>query len=366
LKIAFLLDNIHSFSAGSERQIYNLVTGLLENGDDVTLYLLRATPFSVQLIKESSFKIVTLNISKIASLNTFQTMFKVKKRLTADSFQVIHAFFPDSCLLAPLFLKTSNNQVITSRRDMGLIYNSIPCWLLRIVNVRADFIVSNSKSVAKKAIACESIPERKSYVIYNGISELPTDAPPQQELFNNKDSIKLIIVANVKPIKRIHDLLFAFTKLTRDMSFELAIIGEPQDSTYCEYLNTILDQYKLHDKVRFHGSLLEPRQYLSQADIGLLVSESEGLSNSLLEYMLAGLAIIATDVGGNSELVFDGTNGLLIPMGNKDKLTEAIETLARNEDLRKNFGNVSVNLAEEGFSEESMLNQYRRLYEREE
>jgi glycosyltransferase involved in cell wall biosynthesis len=90
------------------------------------------------------------------------------------------------------------------------------------------------------------------------------------------------------------------------------------------------------DRVRFHG--LQPRgdvlRHLAHAHVLVLPSEYEGLSHTLLEAAAAGLACVASDRGGNPEVIEHGRSGLLWPYGRVDALREMLARLAHDEDLR--------------------------------
>src|SRR5690606_18822543 len=83
------------------------------------------------------------------------------------------------------------------------------------------------------------------------------------------------------------------------------------------------------------GRVANVADYLSCLDIGVICSDSEGLSNALLEYLLKGTAAVATAVGGNVELIDDGTTGLLVPPDDAAALADALKQLVENNQLRQ-------------------------------
>jgi glycosyltransferase involved in cell wall biosynthesis len=105
------------------------------------------------------------------------------------------------------------------------------------------------------------------------------------------------------------------------------MLGEIQD---------LAAQLKLGDKCIFVPAQRDIRPLLSTFDIAVLSSRSEGFSNSLLEYMSSGRAIVATNVGGNSEALSDA--GLLVPSEDPDALARAINTLIDNPEQRQALG----------------------------
>ena len=363
MNILFIIDSLHSIEAGSERQIYKLIDGLVSSGHKVSLILLRHTDFSRRL---EAFPCAweSLDIGSIASANAFRTMLHLRHRVKQQKVDVIHAYFPDACILAPLFLKTSNNLLITSRRDMGLIYRGKPAWIYRLLARRTDVVVSNSKAVSDFTGDKENLPASKRRVIGNGIEEY-SSAKEAPQIFLNQTSNKLILVANVKPVKRTLDAVIAVSQLIEEgEDLELALVGELQDKQYAEKITALIAERKLEQRIHLTGSLREPRRILSQANIGLLISESEGLSNTIMEYMDAGLPVIATRVGGNPELVANNENGLLIEKGDIHQLKAAILLLINNLPLQKSLGASGKSQIQKEFSVAALIRKHEALYSR--
>ena len=100
---------------------------------------------------------------------------------------------------------------------------------------------------------------------------------------------------------------------------------------------------------------------LTDCDIYLSTSLFEGLSNSIMEAMVAGLPIIATDVGDNRYLVQDEFNGFLVPCKDVNKIVEKLEILSESKILRSDFGNRSRNKIKDNFSQEKLLENYLNL-----
>jgi len=97
-------------------------------------------------------------------------------------------------------------------------------------------------------------------------------------------------------------------------------------------------------------------------DIFVLPSEREGLSLVLIEATAASLPIVATDVGGNSEIVIDGVTGYLVPKENAEVLADKILRLLKNSDEAVSFGLKGHERVNRLFSLEAMVNNYLNLY----
>lgn len=363
VKIVLLTDSLHSIAAGSERQIFKLAEGLTRAGHQVQLILLRHTEFT-QTGFEFPCPVRVLHITSIASPHAVKVMLNLRKELLAEQVNVVHAYFPDACLLAPLFLKSKRLRLITSRRDMGLIYEGKPAWLFRALAPRSDLVISNSSAVSAFISEKEGLKPHQNRVIYNGIEDFTPDQHAEvPAIFTKSNSIKLILVANIKPVKRTLDAVAAVNQLIKaGHAVELALAGERQHQEYVKQIEDYIEAAGIASSIHWLGQINEPRRLLRQADIGLLISQSEGLSNTIMEYMQAGLPVIATDVGGNPELVFHEVNGLLIERGNIEQLAEAILRLSAAPELRQQYGKAGAARIDNEFSLTAMVNHHLSAY----
>lgn len=362
MNIALLVDSLHSIAAGSERQIYKLAEGLVKAGHDLHLYVLRHTHFT-RTLSQFPCPISSLDIDSIASYKAIKRLTELRNHLKDRGTTVVHAYFPDACLLAPLLLKCKRIRVITSRRDMGLIYQGKPAWLYRLLQKRTDKIIANSQAVAAHTRQCEHLSAEKTAVIYNGI-EVFSGTAAVDAIFHQPHTTKLILVANIKPVKRTLDAVMAVQQLTlANHEVELALVGEEQDPAYAQQIKDYIQAHNLDKQVHWLGQITEPRRLLHQAHIGLLVSESEGLSNTIMEYMQAGLPIIASRVGGNPELVQHQHNGLLTERGQAQQIATAIADLSSQPQLRETYGINSKARIAQDFSIQALIAQHEAQYQ---
>jgi glycosyltransferase involved in cell wall biosynthesis len=115
--------------------------------------------------------------------------------------------------------------------------------------------------------------------------------------------------------------------------------------------------------VKFLGQRSDVPALLADANIFALVSDSEGMSLSLIEAIASGLPVVATTVGNNSELVRNGWNGVLIPPGDGAALEKALRRLVENDELRSTFGANSRHISGNELDLRTALSSYVSLYE---
>ena len=118
----------------------------------------------------------------------------------------------------------------------------------------------------------------------------------------------------------------------------------------------------LRERVRFLGPCDRVPEFLNAIDVYVLPSISEGISNSLLEAMATGVPVMASDVGGNPEVVVDGTSGILFPVGDFRQLTDRLLFLSNQGALRSQLAENARRRIEEEFSVDLMIRRYEEMY----
>jgi len=119
----------------------------------------------------------------------------------------------------------------------------------------------------------------------------------------------------------------------------------------------------INKRVFFMGKQNQVMSILKECDIFLFATLHENLSNALLEACKVGLAVIATDVGGNPEVITDRHNGLLIPPRDSKAIVKSILQLVKNKEMRQKLGSNATKNVEENFSQSALLAKVGRVYQ---
>lgn len=201
-----------------------------------------------------------------------------------------------------------------------------------IVAKNAARIIVPSKYL--KGIVCQwGIPEDKVVVIYNAF-DLPNIASSTITKNKFKKTGRLLLSAGrLVPWKGFEMLIDIFpTLLTRYPDLELVIVGSGPDK---DHLEALINERGVVDKVKLIGQVNKNDlvEWLKLTDIFLLNTSYEGFSHQLLEVMALNVPIITTPVGGNSELIENGHNGLLVEYGHSIKWLKAIESLLEDPEV---------------------------------
>ena len=372
MRIYFVIDCYFGPTGGTERQLQLLIRGLVALGHDVKLFVLRHSDFT-EAESEFDCPIECLEIGSIASISSVGKMFAFRARLQKDRPEILHAFFNDSAILAPIFCLSPVTKIFTSRRDMGYWYTPGYLRALRVANSRVTKIICNCEAVARHVMLCEKVSLARIAVIYNAslVEPIPlvatetdrTSSEKCNRLKPNETGIRVCMVANLRRIKRVEDIINAAKLIHEEMpSTVFWIVGNRPDEAYYRELRSLADQLGIKENVLFLPPTDTPEAIMRECDIGVLASESEGLSNTVLEYLACGLPVVCSDVGGNPELVENGRHGFRYPVGDVARLASHLLQLCTDPALRSRMSAFSRERSME-FSMLSMIRQHTALYE---
>jgi len=203
--------------------------------------------------------------------------------------------------------------------------------------------------------------------LYNGIDLEKYSARSSREESRMRfsipaDALVVSTAGSLFKVKGLQYLLEAVKVLRRRYPNLLLIIAGEGDQR--KALEEKAEALGLADAVRFLGFCEDIPDLLNLTDIYACSSLSEGLSLSILEAMAMSKPVVATDVGGNLELIRPGDNGYLVPPSEPSALADRIMDLLDNPELRDRFGKSGRRIVEEKFTLEKMIQDYEELYER--
>ena len=226
----------------------------------------------------------------------------------------------------------------------------------------ADHIVANSMA----GLEIKGFKnKKKASVIHNGIDLARFKPDPMFVLESDQlsnDYIRIIMVAGFQPAKDHRTLLLAANVLCAEMeSLQFLMVG---DGLLRSSAEALVDP-SFRQRMLFLGLRTDIEQILLRCDIGVLLSTStEGLSNAIMEYMAAGLPVLATKQGGTRELVQDGVSGYLIDNHDVGQVIDKLRLLIQSPELRKQMGESGCRRVREHFSLDKMVSGYMELYMR--
>jgi glycosyltransferase involved in cell wall biosynthesis len=334
------MDTFDGASAGgTEAQFVQLLANLDRRRFAPSLSVFRPTE-SLREMASLDCPVTVLRIPTLAAPAAFHRLTVFSATLRRDGVRLVHIFLNDASLVAPAFCRLGGARVIVSRRDMGLWYRPSVLRVLRVSNLFVNRMIANSEAVQRNAHACEGFPLGRIDVVYNGFDPGRLESRQMTDLRERLGigpSAPIVgMVANFHVWKRHADLLAAFALVRQRVpAAQLVLVGAgPPDTAARELAQSLGCAGAVH----FLGAVADAIPVVRHFAIGVLCSDSEGLSNAVIEYMAAGKPTICTDVGGNAELIERNRAGVLIQPGDVPALADQIASLLTRPELRREMG----------------------------
>ena len=169
-----------------------------------------------------------------------------------------------------------------------------------------------------------------------------------------------IKVANFSNIKGHEDLIRGFKQIDQRYNAKLFLVGK--DNGVLNNLQGLVEELQLEKEVNFLGFIEDIPKILLAMDGYICASHTEGFSNAILEAMAAKLPVIATNVGGNPEIIQHGSCGILIEQKNKNDIRDNMIMLMENDNLRKKLSDECFKTVNEKYSSKKMIESHINLY----
>jgi glycosyltransferase involved in cell wall biosynthesis len=354
---------------GSETQCVEVARQLKEEGYDITVGCLRADgPLKARLnecgLECVEFPVRASLLRPKAALQMLNLVAFIRRR----RFNVVHTNdLYSNLFVIPAAWLARVPVIISSRRDLGRWwwYTPVRRKILKRVQELSTRILVNSEAVRQELLLRDGFTPDKIHVVYNGIDAqryIQATADREHLFPGLSQNHKLIItVANMHTGAKGHgDLIEAALNVRKtypEARFLLA--GDGEMRLFFE------DQVRaagLGEMFIFLGHRTDIPSLLACCDIGILASRTEGLPNAVLEYMAAGLPVVATTVGGVPEIIENEVNGLLIPPENPAALSAAILRLLKDDQMCKRLGKAARERILERFNFASVRASLRQLY----
>jgi glycosyltransferase involved in cell wall biosynthesis len=330
--VAFVLGG--NGRGGTETQARLLLAGLEERGVEVDTFLLDGSAGTEGLPRTTT----VLGDGRLAgvrgALLELRTAVRLRRALRRGRYDVVHSALARGYVLSTLALVGRRGvRHVSWRRNTGshLHGSRTHAGLERIALQRANAVVSNSEVVAQhwRDHAPRS---RAEHVVIPNIVAPWRFAPvePAADLPATAGH-RVLSVGGLRPVKGHLELVRAVGESALRRRVQLVVVGEGAQRPILE---ETADRFEV-DLV-LPGAVEDTRPHLAAADLYVHPSHSEGSSNAIAEAMAAGLAVVATDVGGTRELV--GDSGVLVPAGCAERLVDAITGLLDDPARREQLG----------------------------
>lgn len=333
---------------GSENMIARIAPRLKMRGYKVRVLAFKGWGPVSEKLKDKGIKCIALHGKGRFDLRILWRYFFYLMENPPD---LIIAFLYRAYIPTRIFGFLLGIQNISSVRDVLEWMNSFQVFFERVTSNFSSVIYSCSNAVTRFLIQDLRLKRERVVTIPNGI-----DADSFSVKINREKKLKelglnsdLKIVGTVcrlhEPKKGVKVLLEATKKLQEEIRFQLLIVGTGKDE---KMLRSMAERERIN--ALFLGERADVIEILKVTDVFVLSSLYEGFPVVVLEAMAAGIPVVATNVGGNREVVLDGKTGFVVEAGNSHELAGKIKDLLGNEKMRKNFGKAGFKRVKEKFS----------------
>jgi N-acetyl-alpha-D-glucosaminyl L-malate synthase BshA len=231
--------------------------------------------------------------------------------------------------------------------------------LTRFAVLAGDGITAPSRWLAEEAFRQLGLPhERDIEVIPNFVD--PQRFRPARHEIAPKERV-LVHVSNFRPLKRVDDVVRVFARVRDEVPARLHLVGDGPERPRVEALVHFLD---LASDVTFFGERADVVTILQGSDVFLLPSETESFGLGALEAMACGVPVVASNVGGLPEVVWNGETGFLAPVGDVEEMARQVRRLLTDMDLHARMSRAARSRVEAHFQLEPAVDRYQAVYRR--
>jgi sugar transferase (PEP-CTERM/EpsH1 system associated) len=341
---------------GLEKVVLDLARGRTQQDFEASLICLDNAG-----VLEREFSAAGVPVAVIGTRGSVpQRVWRLSRRLRALAPDVVHTHNPQAHLHGAWAARLAGvPAVVQTKHGRDHVARPVLAVLGRIATAWTDGFVAVSDDAAQVARDQEHVPPGKLLVVHNGIDLERFGAVLRQPALPRG---RLVTVGRLDPIKDQATMLRAVKMAAGKIpALRLDIVGDGPSRQDLEALTADLG---LEGRVTFLGYHADVAPLLSAADAFVLSSISEGVSIALLEAMASGLPAIATDVGGNREVIVDGVTGVLTAAGSAEAMAEAIVRLESDPGVLGRMGLASRRRVEEEFNLQRVVARYEALYRR--
>jgi glycosyltransferase involved in cell wall biosynthesis len=350
---------------GGERHLADLARGLKERGHEVFAALSPDSQLRERLGAIPLEGIFTLPLRNALDLDS---AFRLARFAREQEVEIIHAHVARDYMLAALAARRAPRARLVITRHVLFPLSRIH----RLTLSNVSCVIAVSEAVARSLRAQRIFDAGRIRVVTNGIDLRKLEEARRsferesREGDTTRKLFRVGIVGELSEVKGQEDFVRAAAiicvRLAHEIEFLIVGGDESRTGEYRARLERLVAELGLIESVRLSGRLDDVARVLSSLDVFVSASRSEAFGMAMVEAMACSVPVVATATEGAREIVTDGVNGLIVPIGDSNALAEAVLSLLRDERLRLDFGTRAREAAHRRFSLERMVEATERIY----
>lgn len=293
-------------------------------------------------------------------------MAEVIRRENLDVLHVHYAIPHAICAILAKQMAGSDVKIVTTLHGTDITVLGYDPTLVEAIKFgieKSDAVTAVSNALRQETYDLIG-PQKEIKVIHNFIDERiyrKVDSTGLREAYGISPDEKVIIhVSNFRKVKRVRDVVRAFAKIADKIPAKLLLVGDgPEKTGLCK----LSSELKIDDHVLFLGKQDHLEKLYSISDLMLLLSEKESFGLVLLEAMACGVPCIGTEVGGIPEVIENGYNGYVCPLGDLEKISDKALSILTDPQVLNEFSTHAALTPEKRFHSNMIVKQYEELYE---
>jgi glycosyltransferase involved in cell wall biosynthesis len=351
---------------GGERHLADLANGFVRRGHDVFAALRPKSALSSELREVPLANVTTLPLRNSLDAKSARDLAKLVRK---NQIEIVHAHLARDYPLAAYAARMNpRSRLIVTRHVLFKLTR-----LHRITLAKAARVIAVSQAVASQLLADALVPREKISVVLNGIdaaafAKARTEFNRRQFLDRWKlpeDSLLVGTVGELTPLKGQEEFWRAATHVLiryPAVHFVIAGIDHSRGEEHRRSIEQLIEELQLSERVRLIGWIEDLAQLYCGLDVFVSASHTESFGLAIAEAMASGTAVVATASEGARELIHSGETGLLVPIGEVNKLAAAILVLLADRDQRARLGTAAQQTALVNFGVERMIAETEEIY----
>jgi len=364
---------ITSFEVGgTERQAVELLKRIDRRRFDARLAAIRLEGPLYGEVEELFPRVPQFPLTSFYNANAARQLMRLRNWMVSERVDILHAHDFYAGLLGAAAARLAGVRVVACQRHMRLSDRRVHEWGTRLTHRLAHRVLVNSEAIRDHLLAGGHIATEKIVVVRNGLSAaaeraaLDDDGRAKRRSallreLNLDEGAKLIgLVARLQPVKGHRYFIEAAGRIAAaEPKAHFLLVG---DGALRREIEEHAARLGVNDRVHLLGDRNDAALVPAGFDVAVLASLSEGLPNAVIEAMAAGAPVVATAVGGTTELIIDGVTGFLVPPADADALARRILDTLRNPELSSRMAAQGRRRALSQFGMRRMVESVERLY----